>query len=107
MIEHQEHANGDGMQLAPAHPVAGPIPGPQPETQPTPGWLIPLQLTVEQFAILTNYSVRTVKRLVSAGAIPGITRVGRCVRLNRRAVEQWIEAGCPRPAGRTFRRNGK
>ena len=69
-----------------------------------PPWLQPLQLTIEQAAILTSYSVRTLKRLVAAGEIPGVTRCGRCLRFNRRAVEKWLEDGCPKPGRRVSRR---
>jgi excisionase family DNA binding protein len=71
---------------------------------PAPSWLQPLQLTIEQTAILTSYSVRTLKRLVATRAIPGVTRVGRCLRFNRRAVEEWLERGCPLPGRRNGRR---
>jgi hypothetical protein len=43
------------------------------------------------------------KRLVAMKAVPGVTRVFRCLRFNRRALEGWIEAGCPRPGRRRGR----
>jgi len=99
------------------HPVDGSLPTSESvgsaEVKPTaptagsaaaPSWLQPLQLTIEQTAILTSYSVRTLKRLVADGAIPGVTRVGRCLRFNRRAIERWLEEGCPRPGRRSGRR---
>jgi excisionase family DNA binding protein len=107
MIEQREHTNGNGSQLALATP-APPAPAPEPEARPqTPSWLQPLQLTIEQAAIITSYSIRTLKRLVASGEIPGVTRVGRCLRFNRKLVEEWIADGCPRPAGRTFRRKSR
>ena len=67
--------------------------------QPTP-WLVPLLLNVEQAAMLLNVSSRTVKRMVADEAIPGVTRVGRCLRFRRLALEEWIRQGCPRVCGR-------
>jgi excisionase family DNA binding protein len=89
----------------PVPPAAGTKPALQTPARPVSApWLQPLQLTIEQTAILTSYSVRTLKRLVADGAIPGVTRVGRCLRFNCRAVERWLEDGCPRPARRSGRR---
>jgi excisionase family DNA binding protein len=59
--------------------------------------LQPLLLTLEQAAALLALSVRTLKRMVRDGAVPGICRpFGRAVRLHRPTLERWLEEGCPR-----------
>jgi excisionase family DNA binding protein len=60
-----------------------------------------LLLTLNDVAALVQVSRRQVERWLSAGAIPGVVRLpGRAVRLRRDLVLQWIEGGCPRPAGK-------
>jgi excisionase family DNA binding protein len=52
--------------------------------------------TLSHVAVATSLSSRTIKRLVAERAIPGIVRVGRALRFDRRKVEEWISRGCPR-----------
>ncbi len=53
-------------------------------------------LTVDQVAALLQLDRRTVERKVSAGAIPGSTKVlGRTRRFVRATIEAWIANGCP------------
>jgi excisionase family DNA binding protein len=57
--------------------------------------LLPLLLTRAQVAVLTALSERTIKRMTAESGLPGIVHIGRSVRYSRRAVEQWVERGCP------------
>jgi hypothetical protein len=95
---------GDDTEVLMDRRIGQPAGGPP--VDPGQHWLLPLQLTIEQAAIVTSFSVRTLKRLVAMEAIPGVTRVFRCLRFNRRALEQWIEQGCPKPAGHRGRHGG-
>ena len=71
------------------------------ESRVTPS---PALLGVEHVADMLGVSSRTVRRLVDAGKAPQPTRLGKCVRWPRAAVESWIANGCPsncrrRPGG--------
>jgi excisionase family DNA binding protein len=52
-------------------------------------------LDIPALSALLGVSKRTCKRLATAQAIPGITRIGKCLRFDRNKVEAWIEKGCP------------
>jgi excisionase family DNA binding protein len=56
-----------------------------------------LLIGAECLANLLQLSTRTLWRLVHAGKIPAPLRIGRSVRWKRSEIEQWIEAGCPKP----------
>ena len=55
---------------------------------------------VEGVAALLHCSVKTVRRLVDAGKIPGVVRIGRLMRFDLTVISGWIDKGCPpcRPA---------
>lgn len=60
-------------------------------------------LDVEIVAAMLGCSPRHVYRLSDAGRMPGPVKLGSLVRWSRAAVEQWIEAGCPRIERRATR----
>jgi excisionase family DNA binding protein len=62
-------------------------------------------LDVRAVADMLGISVRTVYRLSDAGRIPAPVKLGALVRWPRRAVLDWIAAGCPavRTVGRAER----
>lgn len=57
--------------------------------------------TAAHLQTLLDVSESTIQRLRDAGAIPGFTKVGRCSRWQRDAVDAWIAAGCPSPASKS------
>ena len=34
-------------------------------------------------------------QMLMNGTIPGVVRIGRSLRVNRKALDEWIAAGCP------------
>ena len=93
--------NGIGQLSGVAEPAPESTSSPpvaQPATQATaPPWLQPLLVDLVELAVLLRVSARTVKRMAAAGELPGVVRLGRCVRFDRRA----IGAGLP-PAVRSL-----
>jgi excisionase family DNA binding protein len=84
--------------------VTEPAREPTAEAVGSPSWLQPLLLDIAELAVLLNISTRTAKRLARANAIPGLCRLGRCVRFERRAIEAWVAEGCPARTDRSKRR---
>lgn len=56
----------------------------------------PLLLDAQSVARLLGVSVRHVVRLADGGRMPRPRKVGRLLRWNRREIEQWVAAGCPK-----------
>jgi hypothetical protein len=52
-------------------------------------------LDVAGLSTLLGVSKRTCKRLAASQAVPGICRVGRCLRFDLNTVSAWIDRGCP------------
>jgi excisionase family DNA binding protein len=52
-------------------------------------------LGVKDVAQLLSCSSRHVYRLCDGGLMPRPVKLGALVRWDRRAIEQWIAAGCP------------
>jgi excisionase family DNA binding protein len=46
-------------------------------------------------AAVLNCSTKTVRRMVDAGRIPGVLRLGRLLRFDLTILSQWIQQGCP------------
>jgi excisionase family DNA binding protein len=46
---------------------------------------------IRDVASMTKLSERTIGRLAAAGAIPGLVRIGRSLRFNRRLVDEWLQ----------------
>jgi excisionase family DNA binding protein len=63
---------------------------------PPATWLVPLLIDTDQAGVILGVSSRTIKRMVAEGTIPGVTRVGRCLRFRRLELEAWIAKGCPK-----------
>jgi excisionase family DNA binding protein len=63
-----------------------------------------LLVDLAELAVLLKISARTAKRMAAAGELPGLVRLGRLVRFDRRVIERWIADGCPKP---TARRGGR
>lgn len=55
-----------------------------------------LLIDVKQAAKLLEVSERTLWRMYTSGEMPPPIRIGRAVRWSRKALEAWIESGCPR-----------
>ena len=49
-----------------------------------------------ELAAVLKISSRHLRRLVDAGLIPGVIRLGRSVRFNANEIDSWIQANCPR-----------
>ena len=60
----------------------------------------PLLVDKAQAARLTGISARSVDRLVSSGSFLPPVRLGGRVLWDRKALEQWVAAGCPKSACR-------
>ena len=54
----------------------------------------PATYKVGQAAEIAQISVRQLWRLIDAGKVPGIIRLGRIVRLSKKQFDDWIERGC-------------
>jgi excisionase family DNA binding protein len=79
-----------------------PVPRPAaPSAAPGVG-VQPLLWDLAECAVALGVSTRTVKRMAATGELPGVVRLGRCRRFDRRRIERWIADGCP-PVGRTGR----
>ena len=50
---------------------------------------------VDSLAVVLGCSTRHVRRLADMGAMPRPIHLGRLVRWNKNAVDQWLAAGCP------------
>ncbi len=48
---------------------------------------------VAEAATRAGVSGRTLWRWIDAKRVPGVLRVGKCVRINRKLFEQWLEHG--------------
>ena len=55
-----------------------------------------LLYTTEDVASLLQCSTKNVRRLIDVDGIPGVTRIGKLLRFNAQAVDDWISRGCPR-----------
>jgi excisionase family DNA binding protein len=51
--------------------------------------------TIPDLAERTQSSVRHIWRLIDAGKVPGVYRLGRLVRIHRATADDWLAAGCP------------
>jgi excisionase family DNA binding protein len=62
---------------------------------PAPAGVQALLWDLAECAVALGVSTRTVKRMAAASELPGVVRLGRCRRFDRRRIEQWISEGCP------------
>jgi excisionase family DNA binding protein len=51
---------------------------------------LPLLLRDREVAAILNISKTKAYLMMAAGEIPGVMRIGRCIRVHRLALEKWI-----------------
>ena len=61
---------------------------------------LPEVLTVEEVADLLRVDRKTAYAAIAEGSVPGVRRVGRCIRVSRDALLNWLSAGEQRPVRR-------
>jgi predicted DNA-binding transcriptional regulator AlpA len=67
----------------------------------------PLLLITQEAAGLCALHPKTMLQRGAAKQIPGMRRIGRAVRWDRQALEQWIADGCPEsPTSRRRKQSG-
>jgi excisionase family DNA binding protein len=54
---------------------------------------LPAVLTVEEVASLLRVDRKTAYAAVVRGEVPGVRRLGRCIRISRDAVLRWLADG--------------
>jgi excisionase family DNA binding protein len=57
------------------------------------GGSLPSVLTVEEVADLMRIDRKTAYAAIAEGGIPGVRRVGRCIRVSRDVLLRWLEEG--------------
>jgi len=57
-----------------------------------PGQLPPV-LTVDEVADLMRVDRKTAYAAIAGGEVPGVRRVGRCIRISRDVLLQWLAEG--------------
>ena len=70
-----------------------------PEAAARPDELPPI-ITVDELADLLRVERKTAYAAVTRGEIPGVRRLGRCIRISRDAVMRWLDAGVTAKRGR-------
>jgi excisionase family DNA binding protein len=92
---------GNGRAAAGGLPAVSQSSTEAPATTPA---VEPRLLRLREAAELLALSERTVGRMARAGELPGVVRIGRSRRVDRRALESWIDRGCPQHGGRRAKR---
>jgi excisionase family DNA binding protein len=54
---------------------------------------LPQVLTVEEVADLMRVDRKTAYSAIAGGGIPGVRRIGRCIRVSRDELLRWLSAG--------------
>lgn len=54
---------------------------------------LPPVLTVEEVADLMRIDRKTAYAAIAAGGVPGVRRLGRCIRVSRDVLLQWLADG--------------
>ncbi len=54
---------------------------------------LPEVLTVEEVADLLRVDRKTAYAAIAEGSVPGVRRVGRCIRVSRDAILTWLNEG--------------
>ena len=62
---------------------------------------MPAVLTVEEVADLLRIDRKTAYAAIAEGGVPGVRRVGRCIRISRDALLEWLSKGESRDIRRT------
>ena len=60
----------------------------------------PAVLTVDEVAELLRVDRKTAYAAISEGDMPGVRRLGRCIRVSRDALLQWLAEGDAAPRRR-------
>lgn len=66
----------------------------------TTGHSLPPVLTVDEVAELMRVDRKTAYAAISEGGVPGVCRLGRCIRVSRDVLLRWLHEGDGRPARR-------
>ena len=61
---------------------------------------LPLILTVEEVADLMRIDRKTAYAAIACGEVPGVRRIGRCIRISRDVLLRWLEQGEAKSAAR-------
>jgi excisionase family DNA binding protein len=51
--------------------------------------------TVKAGAQILSLGEKTIRRMIDAGKLPGVCRLGRLVRLDLHLLDKWVSQGCP------------
>lgn len=54
---------------------------------------LPEVLTVEEVADLMRVDRKTAYAAIAEGSVPGVRRIGRCIRVSRDVLLRWLEQG--------------
>ena len=54
---------------------------------------LPAILTVDEVALLLRMNRKTIYEAINQNRIPGVTRIGRLIRVSRDAVVAWLQSG--------------
>ena len=57
------------------------------------GSALPQVLTVEEVADLMRVDRKTAYAAIAEGGVPGVRRIGRCIRVSRDVLLRWLEQG--------------
>jgi excisionase family DNA binding protein len=57
------------------------------------GSALPQVLTVEEVADLMRVDRKTAYAAIAEGRVPGVRRIGRCIRVSRDVLLRWLEQG--------------
>ena len=61
---------------------------------------LPPVLTVEEVADLMRIDRKTAYAAIADGGVPGVRRLGRCIRVSRDVLLQWLAEGDGQQKGR-------
>ena len=64
---------------------------------------LPPVLTVDEVADLMRVDRKTAYAAIAEGGVPGVCRLGRCIRVSRDVLLRWLQDGNGRPARRVQR----
>lgn len=64
---------------------------------------LPPVLTVDEVAELMRVDRKTAYAAIAEGGVPGVCRLGRCIRVSRDVLLRWLQEGNRRPARRPRR----
>jgi excisionase family DNA binding protein len=67
------------------------------------GNILPQVLTVDEVAELMRVDRKTAYAAIAEGDVPGVCRLGRCIRVSRDVLLRWLEQGSTGPRRRSPR----